>query len=854
MRRTGFRPVGWALACLLATAKVSGQEPGQLLSTPLAEAFGSAPDLRGLRLSPDGTRISFIRRHSEGYPVVAVYDTRSSEVTVIMAGRLDEYAISWCGWANDERILCSLRFIGLRRNGIRSPRTRLAAVNADGSGSVLLLEQHPLGTRQYQDRIVDWLPDDPEHVLLGLPSLLVRLNIYNSEVELVDSESGVYDWIADEEGTAHLRATVSATNRIWYMREHKDDAWLRFHRTLLTDLDDAFEPIAFDGDSSEVLFFDSHEGRLALFALELGNARSRRLVYAHPTADVTKLHRIGRNNRIVGTVTFEHRPVQHLFDPAVQHLLDRLAPEFPGMTINVVDEDWARRRYLIFVSSEGDAGTYYVFDTEAPELIRFADAFPELGNRPLAPQQSITYQAADGTGIPAYLTLPPEGESLGGVVVPHGDSPSYTYARFDFLAQFLAARGYAVLQSDYRGSAGHGKSWTGTGVFRGWRQAADDVADGARYLVEAGLAEPGRLCVVGWGYGGYAALLSAIEHDSLYQCVVSIAGVTDPTLLARKNFYFVGGRRNQAFIGSGSEVRDEGSPLRRADEIVLPTLLFHPHEDVPVPLEHSLELRNAMRDEGAEVELIEYEHAGHDISPTRYRIDMLARLGAFLDARLGEDIPNFYARNSRVRDRIGIVAFGIDAARPNGICSDARFTGADGGVLRDIEDHRRGRGDDATDCRRLFLEGDIILRNSIAPNFAGNVPAEDQVTIFIDPGQQSGVGIAAVDSETTDSDDGVPVTYVRPGYRIVGVRATGLQYRCTIRMNDAGTNTAEPGYSTRPAPETADVSQVRIPSFAGRYYRLGAAVIDDTLALRVTDASDERVIVDQRALVSAGCG
>lgn len=853
MGYSGLRSLRSISGCLLAATSVLGQEPEELLSTPLAEAFGAAPYVRGLRLSPDGSRISFIREHPDGYSIVGVFDTRSGDTTVAMAARPDGYAIDWCGWANDERIICSLHYVALRRRGIKSPRTRLAAVNADGSEPVVLLDERPAVTVQDQDRIVDWLPDDPEHVLLGLQSRFVRRNIHNRETELVDRADGVVDWIADEQGTARLRATLSLANRIWYLREPDEGAWFRFHVTALTDLEDSFRPVAFDGDLNEVLFFDSHDGRRALFAMELENRR-RRLVYAHPRVDVADVHRMGRHNRIVGAVTVEHRPMQHLFEPANRRVHDLLVAEFPGMTIHVIDEDWAKRRYLVLVNSDRDPGTYYVFDSEGPALTAFARAFPALSERELAPTRRLGYAAADGTEIPADLTVPPDGATRAGIVLPHGGPSTLDYSKLDFLAQFLAAQGYAVLQTRYRGSTGYGQAWSGEGVFKGWRQAVDDVADGARHLVEAGLSDPGRVCVVGWGDGGYVALLSAIEHLRLYRCVVGIAGVTDPTLLARRTVYFVGGRRDQTFIGSGSEVRDDGSPLRRADEIVVPTLLFHAHDDVAVPLEHALALRDAMLDAGADVELIEYEDAEHDIAPPRYRVDMLARLGAFLETHLGTPMPDFYSRSSQGEDKIEIVDFGVDASQPNGLCSDTRFTGADGGVLRDFEDRFRVARDDATDCRRLFLSGDIVLRDTLAQNYADDVPPPDQVTIFIDPMQQTGVGIGSIERTSIDSDEGLSAVYVRPGYRIVGVRATELQYRCTVRLHAAAAATAEePVYSAEPAGRDAGASQVRIPAYAGRYYRIRASVVDETLMLQVTDAYDDRVVVDQRELDFAGC-
>jgi hypothetical protein len=263
-------------------------------------------------------------------------------------------------------------------------------------------------------------------------------------------------------------------------------------------------------------------------------------------------------------------------------------------------------------------------------------------------------------------------------------------------------------------------------------------------------------------------------------------------------------------------------------------------------------LRDALQDEQADVELIEYEHAEHNISPPRYRIDMLARVGDFLDSHLGVPPPDFYSGAAAVADTLEIVDFGADTSRPNGICSDARFMAADGHVLRDAAGRVRGTHDDATDCRQLFTSGEIVLVASVAPDHTGNVSAPDRATVFVDPAQQTGVAIVSLDGKSLGGRSGVPVVYARPGYRLVGVRMTERNYACTVRVTGAA-NAEEPAYVTQPARRDSQVSLVRIPAYAGRYYRIQADVVDDLLLLRVTNATEDRVIVDQRELVAAGC-
>ena len=204
------------------------------------------------------------------------------------------------------------------------------------------------------------------------------------------------------------------------------------------------------------------------------------------------------------------------------------------------------------------------------------------------------------------------------------------------LAQFFAAHGYAVLQSNYRGSDGYGKAWLGDGAFHNWRTAISDITDGTHYLIDQGIADPDRICVVGWSFGGYAALMSGIENPALYKCIVSIAGVSDPRTLGFRMQRYVGGGMAASFIGRENEVVKDGSPLERAGEIQVPVLLAHARQDVNVPYNQSEKMYAALQGHGKQVDFIHYEDAEHDIRPERYRIDLFTRVAEFLKANTGK--------------------------------------------------------------------------------------------------------------------------------------------------------------------------------------------------------------------------
>ena len=326
------------------------------------------------------------------------------------------------------------------------------------------------------------------------------------------------------------------------------------------------------------------------------------------------------------------RPFPSRIDVRIESIHRALSAVLPGKNVNIIDESEDQRFYLVFVTSPTDAGTYYRFDAMTNRVAKITAAYPQLANRELAPMKPVRYKADDGVEIPAYLTVPVNRSGpVPAVVLPHGGPSARDYWDYDFLSQFLAASGYAVLQANYRGSDGYGKEWAGAGGFRGWRRAMADIAAGTEYLIAEGIADPEKICMVGWSYGGYAALMSVIEDPERYRCVVSIAGVTDPKQLGLNSLRFVGGRAAQEFIGDEDDVLKKGSPIKRVDEIKVPVLLVHGVEDANVPLVQSVTFAKALERAGRDVQLIEYDSAQHSIVPERYRTDLLARLGEFLD-------------------------------------------------------------------------------------------------------------------------------------------------------------------------------------------------------------------------------
>jgi len=217
--------------------------------------------------------------------------------------------------------------------------------------------------------------------------------------------------------------------------------------------------------------------------------------------------------------------------------------------------------------------------------------------------------------------------------MPHGGPADRDTWRFDWLGQFLAARGYVVIQPNYRGSSGYGKEFLGQNAFHEWRRVMSDIRDSADWLVKQGLADPKRMAIVGWSYGAYAALQSA-AMDARYKAVVAIAPVTDLKQLRRDAEGFREEKINQDEIGKGDQLV-EGSPIRHAADIHAPVLLVHGTLDGNVSYDHSKHMLAALQRAGGTADLLTFDDLDHQLDDSDARTQMLVRIGELLDRTIG---------------------------------------------------------------------------------------------------------------------------------------------------------------------------------------------------------------------------
>jgi hypothetical protein len=474
----------WTLLCV--GAPLSAAEPSNNFDA--AAAFGARPSVARLRLSPDGTTVVYVAPGpGQASTAFTLGLAKGSVPKAAMSSDGKPYRLEGCDWVSNQRLAC-LVFGVIADPQLRVlPMSRILAVNTDGSNLRVLStreNEHAHGFALGGGEIIDWLPDEDGSVLMTriylrddhagtrMSNSKTGLGVDRIDTQTLDVKQAAppdplaFEYITDGRGTVRIvgnRGTRSAgfdTGAITFLYQAPGTPDWKELSTFSTTDRTGFFPVAVDHDLNVAYGFKKLDGRLALYTVTLDGNLHESLVYSNPDVDVDGVIRIGRRQRVVGAefTTDIRRAV--FFAPEIDHLITSLHKALPNQPLlRVVDASVDESTLLVIAGSDSDPGAYYIFDRKTHQLQTFLVSRNQLEGVKLAKVKAITYPAADGTAIPAYLTLPPgreDAKGLPAIVLPHGGPSSRDYWGFDWLSQFYAARGYAVLQPNFRGSVGYG--------------------------------------------------------------------------------------------------------------------------------------------------------------------------------------------------------------------------------------------------------------------------------------------------------------------------------------------------------------------------------------------------------------
>ncbi len=595
---------------------------------PLEVLFGD-PELGQVQVAPDGRSVAFIAPW-EGVKNLWVMDLASGERRRVTSDR--GRGVLGHGW-----LPSGLQVYVQDKDG--DENWRLYALDPAGGEPRLLtpgegVQARPLATH----------PDFPDEILVMLndrdPSLhdVWRIDARSGARERVVENPGFIGFTADEQLRVRvaLKATDDGGGEL-FVRE--GEAW----RSLMKwGLDDSLGtwPLAVRGDT---LYLSSSVGRdtAALLAHDLSSGEERVLAedprYDLPDAGGLLFH--PRAERPEAVAVMRDRLGWIVLDPALEPDFERLA-ELEG-DVQIVNRDAENRLWVVLEDLDAHSPRYWIYDRSTRELRRLGDAHPALAEYTLAERRPVRYRARDGLEIEAYLTLPPgrEPRGLPAVILPHGGPWHRDAWGFDPWAQWLANRGFAVLQPNFRGSTGYGKALLNAGNKQWGRAMQDDLTDGVRWLVEQGIADPKRVAIMGGSYGGYATLAGLAFTPELYAAGVDLVGPSNLfTLLETVPPYWKPMialfHTRMGHPERDAELLRAASPLFSAEKIQAPLLIGQGANDPRVKRAESLQIVQALKEKGKPVEYVEYPDEGHGFVKAENRLDFFRKAEAFLEKHL----------------------------------------------------------------------------------------------------------------------------------------------------------------------------------------------------------------------------
>lgn len=616
------------------------------------EDFAAPPMVRDLSLSPDGQRFAtLLSRGDETLLLTSSLIDGKNHVAMRTDNQRVRFA--WARWVNNERLLLSLHYADKRR-GIDSLETRLVSVRYDGSAEVNMVRKAPgeRFMRQIQDEVIDWMPEDGRHVLMqwqerpnSVVPAVYRVDVETAEFHLVHgSHPRVGRWWSDR--THRVRVGLFSDADAVEVRACDADGsnwrslW-RFERESI----DVVRPLGFGADPNQLFIEADHQGRRAVFSVDLKSSTlERRLRLADPEFDVRgELVHSPRGGEAVGLRDRDAGDRSDWWDPTWRAIAQDIDRRLPGRYNRLLQVGPDERRYLVYSSGNGVPGEYLLGDRQAGTLGQLADQFPQLRELSLVGKKPVRFTARDGLMVPAYLSRPAAlapGRRPPLLVLPHGGLSGHGGDDFDAWTEFLVNRGYAVLQVNARGASGYGFDFRAAGLQRWGLEKQDDLSDAVRWAVAEQGVDGSRVCIVGQGWGGYAALMGAVRTPQLYRCAVSVNGVSDLVDMIQRGIDYVGGKAAlEAQLGHAWQDRQRlaaASPSRQAERVGVPVLLIAGDEDRAVPVAQSQAMASALRSAGKPHRYIELDGADHSLSRRSHRVAMFKAVEAFLDEQLGD--------------------------------------------------------------------------------------------------------------------------------------------------------------------------------------------------------------------------
>jgi dipeptidyl aminopeptidase/acylaminoacyl peptidase len=615
---------------------------------PLA-VYGSLPGFERAAISPTGNHVALVGT-ANGQRLLLVVDATGK---AIFSAKLGEQKLRQLQWAGESQVLLWVSETKSLGPGFTTRMAELTAalvINIENGKSWWVFEKNSnvgAGVRGFYgiaQREGRWYGYFGGLTLEGTAQEAnLRIGNTNAELYEVDLTDGRTARIARRQlGEAERSWLVGADGRVAAQLEFepRDGRW-RISNAAGKTIAQGINPlggvqlIAF-GAAPETLIYSSENeatgvDRWLEVSQQGGEARE---IFADEA--IARIFIEPQTRRLIGFEREGDRADTHLLEAGSKRAMSAAREAFADREVRLIDWSENFEKLLVKTDGDGDPGTWWIVDLKSGEASDLGQSYP-IAATDVGPVKMFDYKAADGLPLRGVLTLPPKrtASKLPVIVLPHGGPAARDYPRFDWWAQALASRGYAVFQPNFRGSAGFGAVFLRAGHGEWGRKVQSDISDGLAELERQGIVDARRACIMGASFGGYAALAGVTLQQGLYRCAVSVAGIGDLVAMVNSDLRGAGedpvlARALAAEVGSGRNLR-EISPVNAADRADAPILLIHGKQDTVVLFEQSRIMERALRRADKPVELITLDGEDHWLSRGSTRLAMLQAAVAFVE-------------------------------------------------------------------------------------------------------------------------------------------------------------------------------------------------------------------------------
>lgn len=614
--------------------------PQAKLPSPIPlELFARLPFMESPKLSPNGTKVA-TRLAIKGVQRLAIIPLDDFQKTRQLS--IGDSDLNGWAWVNDDWLVAKVGAVS-NVGGSDWYIRRAVGVSADGKAMQILGKND---AAQNADDLLWIASDGSPNVLLAMQTSVfsddpgfwpevLRFDVSTGKGKRVQNPvAQVFDWYADGAGTVRMGIAYDddrRSSRLLY-RDNADASFRTVVKARGKDATLGNVPAMFLPEPGKAVAYDDADGFDAVYDLDLASLKTGNKLFGVAGYDVDDLITGAGGTKMIGAAYVDNRPRTHWFDPVlakVQTDLDKAVG-----TRQALITSWSRdfSTLIVYVGGADRPGAYYLYRLDDGVMHVLARVNEDLGNDALSPVKTIRYKARDGLEIQAVLTMPKGGstKNLPLILMPHGGPFARDDESWDWWAQFLASRGYAVLQPNYRGSSGFGNAFAEKGRGQWGLAMQDDLTDAVKWAVGEGIADAKRVCIVGGSYGGYAAFRAAQRDKGVYRCAVSYAGVADLPAMVRYDGSFLNSGRRKDWLRAQAPDLKAVSPINYAADFSIPILIMHGKADRVVPVKQSREMVEKLKAAGKPYRYVEQPKGDHHFSEEADRVQWLKELEAFL--------------------------------------------------------------------------------------------------------------------------------------------------------------------------------------------------------------------------------